>query len=113
MERRVEEAVDLTGFNIKKLAYAVSMAETSGFTKWYWVTHNNWYWIKHWNTAPCPGVPKLVMCKFDTKQQSTEAFIKIWSKWYWRFPDYNMAYKWTWWDRTMNWLNTVTYYYNK
>ena len=108
-----ENAVVKNTFDINKLAYAVAMQETANCTKWYWVTHNNCFWIKHWNTVPCPWVRKLAMCKFETKEASYEAFKIIWSKWYWEVPNYRMAKKWSWDDRTGIWLKNVLYYYNK
>ena len=98
-------------FDINRLAYAVAMAETKDCTLWYWKTHNNCMWIKHWNTVPCPWVPKMAMCKFETKEDSYEAFKTIWTKWYGEYPTYNLAHKWTWGDRVNNWLNIVAFYY--
>lgn len=89
------------------------MAETHNCKKGYWKTHNNCFWIKHWNTAPCPWVPKLAMCKYETPEQSYEAFKKIWSKWYKWVPNYAKAKRWTWNDRPQTWLNHVLHYYYK
>ena len=108
-----EARAEAKPLDLDKLAYAVSMAETSWFTKWYWVTHNNGQWIKHWNTVPCPWVPKLKMCKFNSQEESNEAFKKIWGTHYKRFPDIRLAEIWTGKDRAETWLNAVKqYYYN-
>jgi hypothetical protein len=87
------------------------MAETHNCTKGYWKTHNNCFWIKHWNTVPCPGVPKLAMCKFNTHEESYEAFKIIWTTHYKKFPTIKMAEVWTWKDRSEIWLNAVKQYY--
>lgn len=107
----VKEEVKKEEFDIDRLAYAVSMAETSWFTKWYGVTHLNWQWIKHWNTVKCPWVPKMAMCKFKTQEESNEAFVKIWWTWYKEFPTLQMAKRWTWDDKAELWLEDVKYYY--
>ena len=100
-------------FDINRLAKAVAMAETANCTKWYWATHNNCFGIKHWNTAPCPWVPKMAMCKYDTPEESYEAFKIIWTKWYWELPNYEMAKRWSWDDRTWTWRTNVLHFYNK
>lgn len=107
--KMVEEKV--LGLDINRLSYAVAMAETHNCTKWYWATHNNCFWIKHGNTVPCPWVPKMAMCKFETPEESYEAFKIIWGKWYKIFPDIYLAEVWTWKDRANTWLNTVKQYY--
>jgi hypothetical protein len=35
------------------------------------------------------------MCKFESKEESYEAFKKIWGKWYKAYPDYKLAHRWT------------------
>jgi hypothetical protein len=35
------------------------------------------------------------MCKFNSPEESYEAFKIIWTKWYGEIPDINMAKKWT------------------
>jgi hypothetical protein len=97
--------------DIDRLAYAVAMAETHNCTKWYWKTHNNCMGIKHGNTVPCPWVPKMAMCKFDTPEESYEAFKKIWQTWYITFPNRELSIRWTWNDRADSWLRHVTHYY--
>ena len=112
---RVAEEVFIKseGFDIDKLARAIARHETWNCTLWYWATHNNCFWIKHWNTAPCPWVPKLAMCKYSTPEESYEAFKIIWNKWYIWMPTLAMAERWTWKDRAQAWLNNVTnFYYN-
>lgn len=100
------------GYDIGKLSWAVGMAETWGGKRWYGASHNNLHGIKHGNTAPCPWVPKLKMCRYSDPQQSHEAFKKIWSRWYKRYPDYALAKKWTGSDRVHTWLKNVNYWYN-
>lgn len=111
-EEEVVEVAKNDEFDIDKLARCVAKAETANFTRGYGLTHNNWQGIKHWNTAPCPWVPKLAMCKFESQEASNEAFKKIRSTWYKWIPTYSKADKWTGWDRTQNWMNIVLQCYN-
>ena len=113
LEEVSSKEVKSSKFNINKLAYAVAMQETKDCTLGYGKTHNNCFWIKHWNTVPCPGVPKMAMCKFETKEESYKAFKIIWSKWYWELPDYEMAKRWSWDDRAGIWKYNVLHFYNK
>ena len=106
VKKEVKQAVK-TDFDINKLAYCVSIAETWWFTKWYWVTHNNWQGIKHGNTILCPWVRKMAMCKFKTKEESNQAFITIRNKWYKGMPNIQKAIKWTWADSANDWLRIV------
>ena len=112
LEKVSSEEVKTTEFDINKLAYAVAMQETKDCTLGYGKTHNNCFWIKHWNTVPCPGVPKMAMCKFKTKEESYEAFKIIWQKWYGELPNYEMAKRWSWDDRAWVWLYNVLHFYN-
>ncbi len=112
IKQEEKQAVKSEEFNINKLAYAVAMQETKNCTLGYWKTHNNCFWIKHWNTVPCPWVPKLAMCKFNSPDESYEAFKIIWQKWYWWMPNLEKAERWTWKDRASIWLANVNYFYN-
>ena len=53
------------------------------------------------------------MCIFDNQQQSHEAFKKIWSTWYKKYPDPVTAKRWTGGDHPGTWINNVTVAYNK
>ena len=108
---KVVEDITQGEVDLNKLAIAVSMAETSWFTKWYWLTHFNGQGIKNGNTVPCPWVPKMKMCKFSSQEESHKAFITIWSKWYGWFPTLAMAEKWTGSDNAEDWLRIVKFYY--
>lgn len=101
-----------SNFDIYKLARAVAKHETANFTKWYGKTHTNWQGIKHWNTVPCPWVAKMKMCRFNSQKESHDAFVKIWSTWYWEMPNYEMAVRWSWNHNAEAWLRNVTYFYN-
>ena len=107
-----KEVVKSENFDINKLAYAVAMQETKNCTLGYWLTHNNCFWIKHGNTVPCPWVPKMAMCKFNSPEESYEAFKIIWQKWYTWMPNYAKAKRWSWDDRASIWLKNVHYFYN-
>lgn len=112
IEAKEEHIRESRKFDLDKLAYAVAMQETKNCTLWYWATHNNCFWIKHWNTVPCPWVSKMAMCKFDTPEESYEAFKIIWSKWYWELPTREMAVRWSWNDRADYWWRNVLYIYD-
>lgn len=49
---------------------------------------------------------------FKAKEESFEAFKKIWEKSYKKFPDKSLAVKWTGNDNATTWLKNVTTYYN-
>ena len=110
-QEKTVEGVKTSEFDINKLAKAVAKHETKDCTLWYGASHNNCFWIKHANTAPCPWVPKMAMCKYDTQEESYEAFKIIWAKWYVWLPTYAKAKKWSWDDRARDWLNNVLYFY--
>ena len=101
-------------FDIDKLAFAVSMAETWNCSQWIWPKYNNCFGIKNWNTAPCEKVWVNNMCIYNTPEESFEAFKKIWVAVYGgKYPTYNDAVRWTGNDKPDNWLYIVkTYYFN-
>lgn len=112
--KRLEKLIQAkVSFDIYKLANAVAMAETGGCKTGYGASHNNCHWIKHGNTVRCPGVPKGKMCKFKTKQESYEAFVTIWAKWYKTMPNLKIAKAWTGDDKKVSWLYNVNHHYNK
>ena len=113
IKQEVKQELKSENFNINKLAYAVAMQETKNCTLGYWKTNNNCFWIKHGNTVPCPWVPKLAMCKFNSPEESYEAFKTIWSTHYKTFPNLYMAKVWSGDDRAKVWLDNVTYFYKK
>lgn len=93
--------------NIDKLAYAVAMAETKDCTLWAGVSHNNCFWIMDfWSYG-------RKYRKYSSKEESYKDFKKIWKKYYWWFPNYAKAKKWTGNDRVQTWLNNVKFYYYK
>lgn len=101
-------------FNLDKLAYAVSMAETKGGELGYGKLYNNMYGIKNGSIAPCAKIGKSRMCIYEKKEDSTEAFKKIWANGYGlRFPSYKDAQVWTGNDRPDNWIKNVRFYYDK
>lgn len=50
---------------------------------------------------------------YDSTDQSFEDFKRIWEKYYERYPDRQLAIKWTGNDRAETWLKNVNYYYEK
>jgi hypothetical protein len=93
--------------DIKKLAYAVAVAETWDCTKGYWKTHSNCHWIKKGNTYPCTTRPWSKMCVFKDKAESYKAFEIIWMKWYKTFPTHRQAVLWSGNDSSSTWLKHV------
>lgn len=100
-------------FDVKKLAYAVAVAETWDCTKWYGKTHNNCHWIKKGNTYPCTTRPWSKMCVFKDKEESYKAFEIIWMKWYKTFPTHRQAVIWSGNDSSDTWLKHVRIAYWK
>jgi len=49
---------------------------------------------------------------FKTKEDGFVEFKRIWSTYYKRFPDKQLADKWTGKDKPDSWLKNVTTYYN-
>lgn len=95
------------------LAYAVAMAETGNCKLGFWKEYNNCFWIKNWNIAPCKKIWRARTCIYNNPSESYEAFKKIWKTYYKRFPDYELAVRWTGNDRADTWLKHVKLYYNK
>lgn len=99
--------------NYYDLAYAVAMAETKNCKLWFWKEYNNCFGIKNGKTAPCKKVWRARTCIYDSKDESYEAFKKIWKTHYKIFPDLRLAEVWTWKDRAKTWLYNVKLYYKK
>lgn len=54
------------------------------------------------------------MCIYDSPEESTEAFKKIWAQGYGNaFPSWRAAQVWTGNDHPETWLNNVTITYNQ
>ena len=49
---------------------------------------------------------------FKTKEDGFKEFKRIWLKYYGRFPDKQLADKWTGKDKPDSWLANVKFYYN-
>jgi len=101
------------GTDLNKLAYCVAMHETKDGLLGYGKDYNNVHGIKNGNTAPCKKIGINRMCIYADKEESYEAFKKIWVTWYKTFPNIKLANKYTSQDRAYNWLNNVTNCYNK
>ncbi len=93
--------------DIKKLAYAVSVAETSNCTKGTGVSSNNCFGIMTFKNG------KRSPRKFATKEESFAAFEELWMRKYGgRFPTLADAKKYAGSEGT-HWLHTVTTVYNR
>jgi len=89
------------------------MHETGNCTKeGYGIEYNNCFGIKNGNTAPCPKIGRNRMCIYEKREESYEAFYKIWSKWYRKFPTPALAQRYSN-DRAGAWLKSVTIFYNQ
>jgi len=53
------------------------------------------------------------MCIYDSPEESYEAFVIIWSKWYKTFPTLTQAKRWSGNDSADTWLRHVKIAYNK
>lgn len=113
IEIKTAEVIKASDFDINKLAYAVAMSETNNCTKWYGKIYNNCFWIKNWNTAPCKKIGRNRMCIYDNPEESYEAFVIIWEKWYKTLPTLRQAGIWTGVDHAKTWRKNVLYYYYK
>lgn len=102
-------------YNIDKLAECVAIAETSWCTTWMWRTKNNCFWImiRPKKLVNWKRIRVRTWKSYASKEQSFEHFKQIWSKSYWRYPDYKLAKKRTGGDNTQRWLNTVNSCYYK
>lgn len=95
-----------------KLAKAVGMHETAGCTKGYGKEYNNCIGLKNGNTAPCPKIGRNNMCIYDDPEESYQAFIVVWKRWYGGLPTLAKAQRYSGSDRAHNWLNNVLHFYN-
>jgi len=87
--------------NLDALAYAVAVAETGNCTKGHGKTKKNCFGIMSWYNGT------RYAKTYSSKQESYDDFKRIWTTYYKRFPDYNLAHKWTGGDRTASWLSNV------
>ena len=60
-----------------------------------------------------PNGGKRRLKKYNSIEDSFNDFIRIWSKYYKRYPTLAEARKWTGNDAPYTWLNNVNFYYNK
>lgn len=97
-----EESLDLD-----KLSKAVAVAETGGCKDGTAKKRNNCHGIMCWPQG------KRTPCYFKSQAESHKRFKEIWAKSYKRFPDYNLAKKYTGNDHTETWLRNVTIAYNQ
>uniref|UniRef100_A0A6H2A0S5 Putative glycoside hydrolase n=2 Tax=viral metagenome TaxID=1070528 RepID=A0A6H2A0S5_9ZZZZ len=89
--------------NLDKLAYAVSIHESNGCNSYVARMYNNCHGIRRNGTWQ----------HYVSKEDSFNDFKEIWSKYYKKFPDYELADKYSGGDRTNEWLNNVTKIYNE
>ena len=94
------------GYDLDKLAHAVATAETGGCTLGSGKTHHNAYGIMVWPNG------HRQFKRYSSCEESVKDFKRIWAAYYKRFPDLNLARRWTGNDRASTWLATVTRTYN-
>ena len=92
------------GTDLDRLSYAVAMAETKNCeVKTNFTVRGNCHGLILSN-----GIAYFPSTEFET---SHDQFKDIWKRMYGRFPDYNLAVKYTGGDRAKDWLRIVNYYY--
>lgn len=100
--------IHATNLDLDKLAYAVSVAETSGCTDGTALRRNNCHGIMAWDKNG-----KRYPRYFKTKAESFVEFKRIWKRSYKIFPTYSLAVKWTGDENAARWLAIVKEkYYN-
>ena len=92
-----------TLLDLDKLAYAVSMQESSGCNSYIARMYNNCHGIRRNGTWQ----------HYSTQQDSFNDFKDIWQRLYGGFPNLKMAKRYSGNDRAKIWLKNVTYFYNK
>ena len=95
------------GTHLPTLAYAIAWQETHDCRLGYGASHNNCMGIMWWPD----GVRTPV--KYNSKEDSYNAFYELWKRKYKKFPDIHLAKKWSGSDRSEAWLKNVYYTYNK
>ncbi len=103
-----EAAMDKTpDFDLDKLAKAVAMHETLDCkARAGAALVNNCFGIMSWDSKG-----RRYFRPFKTKEDSYTEFKRIWSTFYKKFPDYNLARRYSGNDRVNAWLGNVTRYY--
>lgn len=99
------------GTNLKALAKAVAHQETQSCTKGTGKSLNNCFGIRNGNTAPCPKISSSNFCIYEKKEDSYQAFYKIWTTWYKTFPNLEKAERWS--KDGSIWLKNVTAFYEQ
>lgn len=90
------------GTDLNKLAYAVARHETANCTKGSGKYNN------------CHGIIRNGgFVRYSTKEESYKDFKQLWKKWYKKFPDYELAHRYSGGDRTNEWIYNVTKFYHE
>jgi hypothetical protein len=95
-------------YDIDKLAYAISFAETASCTDGTAVKRKNCFGIMWWPKGKGSRTPKT----YKTHEESYADFKRIWVKSYGKFPDKALAIRWSGNDNADSWLKNVTFKYN-
>lgn len=99
----IESIVKRRYCGLDKLAYAVALHETNDCKLWTGRVNNC-----HWMLIRVGG--KRVPIVYKSKQESYEAFKKLWVRRYGGCPDMAKAIKYSWSDRPQEWLENVNHY---
>ena len=103
-------------FDLEKLAHAVAFAETGHCADGTAIKRNNCHGIMAWKKVFDKETKKNTTVRypryFRSTQESFDEFKRIWAKSYKRYPDINLAIKWTGNDNAHVWLSNVNTYYN-
>lgn len=105
--KTTQQNVNKQDLDLDKLSHAVAFAETGHCKDGTAIKRNNCFGIMQWDKKGNRS-PRY----FKTQEEGFEAFKLIWKKSYKKFPDINLAIKWTGNDSPKTWLKNVTTYYN-
>lgn len=106
-DKSTQQKLNKQDFDLEKLAHAVAFAETGHCTDGTAIKRKNCHGIMAWDKNH-NRYPRY----FTTTQESFDEFKRIWTKSYKRYPDINLAIKWTGNDNAHVWLSNVNTYYN-
>ncbi len=93
------------GYDVEKLCRAIAFHETKSGK--HVIAKNNWHNIMTWDRGFREGK------NYGSPEESQRDCVRIWTKYYGRFPDYALAHKYTGGDNVWGWLATVKQKYNE
>lgn len=104
-----EPAQVATDYDLDKLAHAVAYAETGHCKDGTAIKKKNCFGImRFWKEK---GVRKRTAKTYNTIEEGFADFKRIWTTYYKRFPDDELAKHWTGKDNWETWIKNVRFYY--